>query len=338
MSTPGRKRVQPILIDDDDDTESTSTNTESAAPSLPLPIPDTSPSLLTSRPLAKKHIYVELNFDELSHIRNVQTNGEFATLLYDFKLYKNVVNGQICFSCRKVKFSLIQPGTRCAICLQRVCHRCQRKMNYRPDHMCFVSLNLLRRSSATTFTNELAMGRNERTNSESSSSSSSTTLTTTNKLKKLPRTRPSTSSFSCCIDCFILFDPASLVWRIKSNASFFSPCLLNVSGLLCIDVVGRSRLFAGIDHKMKVFPRKYLPPDRLSRHGYSHKYVIRVRLKDNRCLVIKLVNTSTMAADTIQYFHFLCWSDSDADSWRTHRWGKKWFHLHFAWTCCIGIM
>lgn len=227
MSTPGRKRVQPILIDDDDDTESTSTeevlvcssssssstatNTESTAPSLPLPITDPSPSLLTSRPLAKKHIYVELNFDELSHIRNVQTNGEFATVLYDFKLYKNVVNGQICFSCRKVKFSLLQPGTRCAICLQRVCHRCQRKMNYRPDHMCFVSLNLLRRSSTTAFTNELTMGRNERTNSESSSSSSSTTITTTNNLKKLPRTRPSTSSFSCCIDCFILFDPASLV-------------------------------------------------------------------------------------------------------------------------------
>ena len=222
MSTPGRKRVQPILIDDDDDTEPTRTNealvssssvsttTETLTPSLTLPTPDPTPSLVHSRLLAKKHIYVELNFDELSHIRNVQTNGEFATLLYDFKLYKTVVNGHICFSCRKVKFSLLQPGTRCAICLQRVCYRCQRKMNYRPDHTCFVSLNLLRRSSTMAMTNDITMGRNERTNSESSSSSSSTT-TTTNKLKKLPRTRPSTSSFSCCIDCFVLFDPSSLV-------------------------------------------------------------------------------------------------------------------------------
>lgn len=85
-----------------------------------------------------------------------------------------------------------------------------------------------------------------------------------------------------------------------------SYCSLNVFGLLCIDVVGRSSLFARIDNEMKVFPRKYLSADRLDRHGYSHKYVTRVRLKDNRCLAIKLVNTSTMAADTIQYIFIFC--------------------------------
>ena len=213
MSTPGRKRVQPILIEDDDDTEtlisssSSNTNVQDNTLFLPAPISESSLSLLDIQQPIKKNLYVPLNFDELSHIRNVQTNSEFATLLYDFKLYKNVVNGHICFSCRKVKFSLLQPGIRCTICLQRICLKCQRKMNYRQDNICFVSLNLLRRSSITSFTNDMTLQRNERTDSESSSSSS----TTTSKCKKLNKKKLSNKTFSCCIDCFILFDPASLV-------------------------------------------------------------------------------------------------------------------------------
>jgi hypothetical protein len=221
MSTPGRKRVQPILIEDDDDTESTgtevlvasssssNTNVQDITPSLPAPTPEPSSSLLDIKQPIKKNLYVALNFDELSHIRNVQTNSEFATLLYDFKLYKNVVNGYICFSCRKVKFSLLQPGIRCTICLQRICSKCQRKMNYRHDNICFVSLNLLRRSSlsTTSFTSDMTIRRNERTDSESSSSSSSTI----SKCKIFNKKKLSNNSFSCCIDCFILFDPSSLV-------------------------------------------------------------------------------------------------------------------------------
>ncbi len=211
MSTPGRKRVQPILIDDDDDIESTSTeilissssssniNLQDNTPSLPAPISERSTSSLDIQQPIKKNLYVPLNFDELSHIRNVQTNSEFAALLYDFKLYKNVVNGHICFSCRKVKFSLLQPGIRCTICLQRICLKCQRKMIYRQDNICFVSLNLLRRSSITSFTNDMTI---RRIDSESSSSS---------KCKKFHKKKLSNNTFSCCIDCFILFDPASLV-------------------------------------------------------------------------------------------------------------------------------
>lgn len=218
MSTPGRKRVQPILIEDDDDTESTSTevlvsssssssntNTQDITPSLPAPTPEPSPSSLsldTKQPM-KKNLYVALNFDELSHIRNVQTNSEFATLLYDFKLYKNVVNGHICFSCRKVKFSFLQPGIRCTICLQRICSKCQRKMKYRHDNICFVSLNLLRRSSTTSFTNDMPMRRKETTDLESSS--------TISKCQKFYQKKLSNNTFSCCIDCFILFDPSSLM-------------------------------------------------------------------------------------------------------------------------------
>jgi hypothetical protein len=216
MSTPGRKRVQPILIEDDDETESASTeilvlsssssntNVQDIIPSLPPPTVEPSPSLLDIKQPIKKNLYVALNFDELSHIRNVQTNSEFATLLYDFKLYKTVVNGHICFSCRKVKFSFLQPGIRCTICLQRICSKCQRKMNYHHDNICFVSLNLLRRSSTTSFTNDMTIPRNERTDSESS-------LSTISKCKKFDKKKLSNNNFSCCIDCFILFDPSSLV-------------------------------------------------------------------------------------------------------------------------------
>jgi hypothetical protein len=226
MSTPGRKRVQPISIDDDDDDDTTSTSIDDAhvycsssslssiatnanvdnilstlqstAEQSSVTEPSSSPVNLNVS-LPKKHIYVALNFDELSHIRNVQTNSEFATLLYDFQLYKTVVNGQICFSCRKMKLSFLQPGSRCAICLQRICHKCRRQMASRPDNICFVSLNLLRRSTTITLTSDMSIERNERSKCASSS--------TTNQIKTYPRTKLSNGNFSCCIDCFILFHP-----------------------------------------------------------------------------------------------------------------------------------
>src|SRR5690349_15121313 len=79
MSTPGRKRVQPILIEDDDDTESTSTeflvsssssntNVQDVTPSLQAPTsePSSSSTLPEIQQPMKKTLYVALNFDELS--------------------------------------------------------------------------------------------------------------------------------------------------------------------------------------------------------------------------------------------------------------------------------
>ncbi|CAM2709137.1 unnamed protein product [Rotaria socialis] len=229
MSTPGRKRVQPIFIEDDDDDTDCNTNgisvsslsfdtnlQEKTTPILTSLSPElcSSPSCLPSRTdiqqSIKKNPYVALNFDELSHIRNVQTNSEFATLLYDFNLYTTVVNGYICFSCRKVKFSLLNPGICCTICLQRICSKCQRKINSRQDNVCFVSLNLLRRyptAVSSPFSNNITMGKNEKADSESSSSSTSTA----NRLKNFNKKKFSNSSFACCLDCFILFDPTTIV-------------------------------------------------------------------------------------------------------------------------------
>ncbi|CAF4747058.1 unnamed protein product, partial [Rotaria sp. Silwood1] len=175
MSTPRRKRVQPIMTEDEDDnTELTSNEilVSSSLSSSNIDIQDITPSLSTSIDIQqsiKKNLYVPLNFDELSHIRNVQTNSEFAILLYDFNLYRTVINGHICFSCRKVKFSLLHPSFRCAICLQHICSKCQRKINSRHDNICFVSLNLLRRSSttiSTSLTNNMIIKQNEKTHSE----------------------------------------------------------------------------------------------------------------------------------------------------------------------------
>ncbi|CAF0832152.1 unnamed protein product [Rotaria sp. Silwood1] len=212
MSTPRRKRVQPIMTEDEDDnTELTSNEilVSSSLSSCNIDIQDITPSLSTSIDIQqsiKKNLYVPLNFDELSHIRNVQTNSEFAILLYDFNLYRTVINGHICFSCRKVKFSLLHPSFRCAICLQHICSKCQRKINSRHDNICFVSLNLLRRSSttiSTSLTNNMIIKQNEKTHSELSP--------TINKCKKLDKKKISNNSFTCCIDCFILFDPSSIV-------------------------------------------------------------------------------------------------------------------------------
>ncbi|CAF0823142.1 unnamed protein product [Adineta ricciae] len=97
ISTPGRKRVQPILIDDDDDEETTDTDvlissTSSTNNNLAQDLSSfasetpSSASLTDAKPPVKKNLYVPLNFEELSHIRNAQTNGEFATLLEVFSV------------------------------------------------------------------------------------------------------------------------------------------------------------------------------------------------------------------------------------------------------------
>ena len=224
MSTPGRKRIQPILIDDDDDDEEEEIEFATANENLicrsPSSIdkniehdlastPNPCLSLADSKSSSRKHIYVALNFDELSHIRNAQSNSEFSSLLYDFQLYKDVVNGHLCFSCRKVKFSIFQPGHRCAICLQRICSKCRRLLTHRSDKICFVSLNLLRRSSIAMnhFPDSLTIEQNE----QKLPDSTSTIVIPTNKPKRGYRTKLSNNSFTCCMDCFILFDPNSLV-------------------------------------------------------------------------------------------------------------------------------
>ncbi|CAF1531908.1 unnamed protein product [Adineta ricciae] len=69
---------------------------------------------------------LSLTFDEFSHIRNVITRAELETLLFNEKLYAEVAQGKLCFTCRKVHFNLLTFtfGIQCNVCKQKVCRSC----------------------------------------------------------------------------------------------------------------------------------------------------------------------------------------------------------------------
>ncbi|CAF1202398.1 unnamed protein product [Adineta steineri] len=69
---------------------------------------------------------LSLTFDEFSHIRNVITRSELETLLFNEKLYSEVAQGKLCFTCRKVHFNLLTFtfGIQCNVCKQKVCRNC----------------------------------------------------------------------------------------------------------------------------------------------------------------------------------------------------------------------
>ncbi|CAF1223385.1 unnamed protein product [Didymodactylos carnosus] len=69
---------------------------------------------------------LSLTFEEFCHIRNVITRAELETLLFDEKLYIEVAQGKLCFTCRKIHFNLLTLtfGIQCRVCKQRVCKSC----------------------------------------------------------------------------------------------------------------------------------------------------------------------------------------------------------------------
>jgi hypothetical protein len=69
---------------------------------------------------------LSLTFDEFCHIRNVITRAELETLLFDEKLYTEVAQGKLCFTCRKVHFNLLTFtfGIQCNVCKQKICRNC----------------------------------------------------------------------------------------------------------------------------------------------------------------------------------------------------------------------
>jgi hypothetical protein len=69
---------------------------------------------------------LSLTYDEFCHIRNVITRAELETLLFDEKLYTDVAQGKLCFTCRKVHFNLLTLtfGIQCNVCKQKICRNC----------------------------------------------------------------------------------------------------------------------------------------------------------------------------------------------------------------------
>ncbi|CAF1185365.1 unnamed protein product [Rotaria sordida] len=69
---------------------------------------------------------LSLTYTEFCHIRNVITRAELENLLFNEKLYTEVANSKLCFTCRKVHFNLLTFtfGIQCNVCKQKVCRNC----------------------------------------------------------------------------------------------------------------------------------------------------------------------------------------------------------------------
>lgn len=71
---------------------------------------------------------LNLNLEEVAHIRSVLTKAELEGLPLDGNVKDNVLKGRICFLCMKTKFGIFSRGTKCDMCKQIICSKCQTKM------------------------------------------------------------------------------------------------------------------------------------------------------------------------------------------------------------------
>ncbi|XP_050399142.1 protein spire homolog 1 isoform X2 [Patella vulgata] len=78
---------------------------------------------------------LNLTLEEVTHIRSVLTKAELESLITQPTLYNQVAKSKICFTCKKIKFSLFgEWGTKCKFCKRSVCSKCLRKMNIPTEH------------------------------------------------------------------------------------------------------------------------------------------------------------------------------------------------------------
>ena len=73
---------------------------------------------------------LDLNLEEISHIRTVLANAELDSLSIDPSLRNDVEKGKVCFLCMKTKFGLFSWGYQCKLCQHTVCYACLGKVNY----------------------------------------------------------------------------------------------------------------------------------------------------------------------------------------------------------------
>lgn len=77
---------------------------------------------------------LDLNLDELVHIRSVLTKAELESLPLDGTFKEDVEKGKICFLCMKTRFGIFVWGVRCQLCKQQVCSKCSSKMRIPLEH------------------------------------------------------------------------------------------------------------------------------------------------------------------------------------------------------------
>ncbi|CAF1169902.1 unnamed protein product [Adineta ricciae] len=135
-----RKRIRPVKATNESDLSSDDEQRDEhgrkrvavidclleSSPSSPEDDVDSEATIKSKCLMKDSSNTLSLTFDEFSHIRNVITRAELETLLFNEKLYAEVAQGKLCFTCRKVHFNLLTFtfGIQCNVCKQKVCRSC----------------------------------------------------------------------------------------------------------------------------------------------------------------------------------------------------------------------
>ncbi|ESO01371.1 hypothetical protein HELRODRAFT_192317 [Helobdella robusta] len=78
---------------------------------------------------------LSLTIEEVMHIRGVLTKAELECLSTHTQLREMLEAGKLCFTCKKVKFSLFGPWSiKCKFCNRNVCSHCSSKMRIPTEH------------------------------------------------------------------------------------------------------------------------------------------------------------------------------------------------------------
>lgn len=67
---------------------------------------------------------VKLSLFEFSHIRSQEAKAELDGYICSFEKKRDLEQGKICFSCKNVRFKLINWAYDCKICKKNVCSKC----------------------------------------------------------------------------------------------------------------------------------------------------------------------------------------------------------------------
>jgi len=86
---------------------------------------------------------LDLNLEEVAHIRSVLTRAELEALPLDTGVKAAVEAARLCFLCLTTRFGLFTRGTKCQVCRQTVCSRCCARMRIPVEQFNSVPVEML---------------------------------------------------------------------------------------------------------------------------------------------------------------------------------------------------
>lgn len=86
---------------------------------------------------------LNLNLEEVAHIRSVLTRAELEALPLEGDLKEDLEQGRVCFLCISTRFSLFNRGQKCQICKQNVCSKCISRMRIPVEQFSAVPVQVL---------------------------------------------------------------------------------------------------------------------------------------------------------------------------------------------------